>query len=163
MHKIFPKGEIPQFKHVLVKSYEGEGSSAVISKNLLEEPGMKIKVQYSTLIVKNLEESVAFYKDVMGFAEGYHVDLGDNGRITLMKSPDDGAFVELIESRHYEVGMYSIGTDVDDLDEVIAHMKKNGVQIELGPVKTTVGRQVFIKDPNGVNICLIEHDSTPLV
>ena len=119
---------------------------------------MKIKVQFATLIVKNLEESVAFYRDVLGFTPGYHVELGENGRITLMKSNDDGAFVELIESKNYEVGMYSVGTDVNDLDEVLAHLEKCGVEITLGPVETTVGRQAFIKDPNGVNICLIEHN-----
>ena len=38
---------------------------------------MKVKVQYTTLIVKNLEESVKFYRDVMGFKEGYHVVTPD--------------------------------------------------------------------------------------
>ena len=38
---------------------------------------MKIKVQYTTMIVNDLEESVAFYRDVLGFSEGYHVDLPD--------------------------------------------------------------------------------------
>ena len=125
---------------------------------------MKIKVQYTTLIVDDLEESVAFYRDAMGFKPGYHVDLGSNGKITLMKSPDNGAFVELIESKRYETGMYSIGTDVDDLDEVLAHMAECGVPVELGPLETTVGRQAFVKDPNGVRICLIEHNKgVPLV
>ena len=123
---------------------------------------MKIKVQYSTLIVNDMDESVAFYEDVLGFKKGYSVNLGENGRITLMKSAGDGAFVELIESGRYETGMYSIGTDVDDLDGVMAHLAECGVKIELGPVETTVGRQVFIKDPNGVNICLIEHKNMPL-
>ena len=116
---------------------------------------MKIKVQYATLIVRDLEESTAFYRDVLGFREGYHVDLPAS-RITIMET--DGASVELIEGKQYPVGMYSVGTDVDDLDEVLAHMEKNNVPVNLGPVKTTVGRMAFIQDPNGVNICLIEHD-----
>ena len=123
---------------------------------------MKIKVQYSTLIVNDMDESVAFYTDVLGFKKGYSVDLGENGRITLMKSAGDGAFVELIENGRYKTGMYSIGTDVDDLDGVMAHLAECGVEIEFGPVETTVGRQVFIKDPNGVNICLIEHKDIQL-
>ena len=116
---------------------------------------MKISVQYSTLIVKDLQESVGFYRDVLGFEEGYHVDL-PVGQITIMHSPD-GACVELIESPQFEVGMYSIGTDVDDLDEVIRHLEENGYQTTGPIIPTTVGRQTFVEDPNGVRICLIEH------
>lgn len=116
---------------------------------------MKISVQYSTLIVKDLKESEAFYADVLSFKRGYHVDL-PVGQITIMESPD-GACVELIENPQFEVGMYSVGTDVDDLDETLRILKEKGCE-PIGPViPTTVGRQTFIQDPNGVRICLIEH------
>jgi len=116
---------------------------------------MKISVQYTTMIVKNLAQSVAFYRDVLGFSEGYHVDFPVGG-ITIMNSPD-GASVELIEAPQYETGLYSVGTDVDDLDEALRVLKDNGCIILSEIVKTTVGRQIFIQDPNGVRICLIEH------
>ena len=117
---------------------------------------MRISVQYSTMIVKNLDESVAFYRDVLGFSEGYHVDL-PVGRITIMESPE-GACVELIESPVFEIGLYSVGTDVDDLDEVLKVLKEKGCEPISEIIPTTVGRQVFIEDPNGVRICLIEHN-----
>lgn len=31
---------------------------------------MRISVQYSTMIVKSLEKSIKFYRDVLGFSEG---------------------------------------------------------------------------------------------
>lgn len=117
---------------------------------------MKIKAQYTTVIVKNLEESVKFYKDILGFKEGYHVDTPDGGAITIMESKD-GACVELIENINYEIGLYSIGTDVDDLDNIILHLKKNGYDTLGSVIPTTVGRMAFVLDPNGVRICLIEH------
>lgn len=116
---------------------------------------MRISVQYSTMIVKKLDESVAFYRDVLGFTEGYHVDLPFGG-ITIMNSPG-GASVELIEAPQFETGLYSIGTDVDDLDEVIAHLQSKGCEVDGEIAETTVGRQVFMFDPNGVRLCLIEH------
>lgn len=116
---------------------------------------MRISVQYSTMIVKSLEESVAFYRDVLGFGEGYHVDFPVGG-ITIMKSPE-GACVELIESPEFEIGLYSIGTDVDNLNETIAQLKGKGYDIVGEIALTTVGRQAFVADPNGVRICLIEH------
>ena len=75
-----------------------------------------------------------------------------------MNSPD-GASVELIESPDFETGLYSIGTDVDDLDEVLEQLKLSGCEVVGEITQTTVGRQIFIKDPNGVRICLIEHTS----
>ena len=116
---------------------------------------MRISVQYSTMIVKNLDESIAFYRDVLGFSEGYHVDL-PAARITIMESPG-GACVELIESEMFPVGLYSVGTDVDDLDKVLRALREKGCEPLGEIVSTTVGRQVFIQDPNGVRICLIEH------
>ena len=116
---------------------------------------MRISVQYSTMIVKDLEESVKFYRDVLGFTEGYHVDL-PVGQITIMDSPD-GASVELIEAPGFEIGLYSVGTDVDDLDEVMARLEEASCEFVGEIAQTTVGRQIFIKDPNGVRICLIEH------
>ena len=70
-----------------------------------------------------------------------------------------GAGVELIESPEFETGLYSVGTDVDDLDEVLKQVEKSGCEVIGEITPTTVGRQVFIKDPNGVRICLIEHTS----
>lgn len=117
---------------------------------------MKIKVQYTTMIVKNLEESVRFYRDVLGFTEGYHVETPEGGQITIMNS-DGGASVELICNKDFPVGLYSVGTDVDDLDEAIKKLSEAGYQT-IGPViPTTVGRMTFVLDPNGVRICLIEH------
>ena len=116
---------------------------------------MKVKVQYSTMIVKNLEESVRFYRDVLGFKEGYHVDL-PIGQITIMQS--EGAAVELIECEQFPVGLYSVGTDVDDLDAAIAELKAAGYETTGPVVPTSVGRQTFVLDPNGVRICLIEHN-----
>ena len=116
---------------------------------------MNIKVQYTTLIVNDLEESVRFYREVLGFREGYHVDTPDGGAITIMES--DGASVELICNRNYPTGMYSIGTDVDDLDAAIARLNEAGYQPISPVIPTTVGRMTFVKDPNGIRICLIEH------
>ena len=86
---------------------------------------MKISVQYSTMIVNSLEESVAFYRDVLGFSEGYHVKL-PVGAITIMNSPG-GASVELIEAPQFPTGLYSVGTDVDDLDETLDILKTNRI------------------------------------
>ena len=119
---------------------------------------MKISVMYSTMIVDSLRDSVKFYRDVLGFTEGYHVDL-PVGAITIMDSPG-GASVELIEAKIYPTGLYSVGCDVDDLDEAIEKLRENGFEPEGGIAQTTVGRQVFVLDPSGNRLCLIEHSES---
>ena len=116
---------------------------------------MKISVQYSTVIVSDLEKSEAFYSELLGFERAYHVDL-PAARITIMQS-QGGACVELIESPQFPAGLYSIGTDVDDLGEVLEALKKKGCGPASPIFPTTVGRHAFITDPDGVRICLIEH------
>ena len=116
---------------------------------------MKISVQYSTVIVSDLEKSEAFYSELLGFERAYHVDL-PAARITIMQSPG-GACVELIESAAHETGMYSIGMDVDDLDGALRILKEKGCEPVSPVIPTSVGRLAFVPDPDGVRICLIEH------
>ncbi len=70
---------------------------------------------------------------------------------------EDGACVELIENENFDVGMYSIGTDVDNLDETLKVLADRGVEPIRPVVSTSVGRMTFVEDPNGIKICLIEH------
>lgn len=72
---------------------------------------------------------------------------------------ENGASIELIENTNFEVGLYSAGTDVDNLDDVVSHLKEHEYETT-GPIaSTTVGHMTFVLDPNGVRICLIEHNS----
>ena len=104
-----------------------------------------------------MEESVAFYRDVLGFWVDSRYELGPTGRITLMQG-EGGAMVELIENDDFEVGLYSVGMDVDDLNKALVQIKEKGVKIIMEPVQTKVGSMAFIEDPNGVRIALIQHD-----
>ena len=86
---------------------------------------------------------------VEGISQSRH-DIAHNQRSLV-------ACVELIESPMFDVGFYSIGTDVEDLDETLAILKERGCEPIAPIVPTSVGRQTFIQDPNGVRVCLIEH------
>lgn len=119
---------------------------------------MKVTIEYSTMIVRNMEKSVAFYRDVLGFEVVSVHELGPAGKITLMRG-QGGAMVELIESTNYEIGLYSVGMDVDSLDDALEQVRSKGAKVTMEPMKTTVGSMAFVEDPNGVRIALIEHDA----
>ena len=115
-----------------------------------------MKIKYSTMIVKNMEESIKFYTEKLGFKIDSEYNL-PQARITLLKGEGD-TMVELIEDKINEVGLYSIGMYVEDMDKEVEKLKNNGIKFEMEPVKITVGSMAIFKDPNGVNIVLVQHD-----
>ena len=115
-----------------------------------------IKIKYSTIIVKDMEESINFYTEVMGFGIDSQYNLGPAGSITLLRGEGE-TMIEIIQNPRDEVGLFSIGMDVDDLDTTVKELKSKGAKVTMEPVKITVGNLAFIEDPNGVRIALIEH------
>ena len=120
---------------------------------------MDTYVKLATVIVKNMEESVKFYSDVMGLEIDGEYDLGSAGRITLMHGKGD-AKVELIESSLYPVGFYSVGMYVDDMEEAMMKYKAKGAKILKEPVPTQAGSCAFIEDPNGVRLAIVRSTSS---
>ncbi len=118
---------------------------------------MSIRMKYHTMIVSNMEESIAFYKGAMGLVVDSKYQPNPDSKITLMRD-EDGNFVELIENKDLETGLWSIRTDVDDLDKELLKLEAKGIERQMPVVKTSVGRMTMVMDPNGVRIYLIEHD-----
>ncbi|MBE6486154.1 MAG: VOC family protein [Methanosphaera stadtmanae] len=116
-----------------------------------------MKVRYATLIVNNMQDSVDFYTKILNFEIEEEFNL-PSGKITLLKCEGD-AGIELIENPVFETGMYSIGIDVDDIEEVMVNLKGKGVNIAMDITPISVGLMSRIIDPNGINIVFIEHEN----
>jgi len=115
-----------------------------------------MKVSYATIIVADMDESVAFYRDVMGFEVDGHFTPVPGVVITLMRGQGD-AMVELIENTEDGVGLHSVGMEVEDVSATVEKLKAKGARITMEPVPTLVGSLAFMEDPNGVKIALIQH------
>jgi len=115
-----------------------------------------MKIKYATVIVKDMEESIKFYTEVMGFKVDSQYDLGPNGKITLLKGEGE-TMIELIKNPVNEPGLFSIGMDVKDMETALKKLKSKGAKVTMEPVPITVGVLAFIEDPNGVRIALIQH------
>lgn len=114
-----------------------------------------MKIRYATIIVNDMEESVKFYTEILDFTvdEGFDVP---GGKITLLDG-EGFAGMELIEHPSYDVGIYSIGMDVEDINEEIEKLEEKGAEIALRPMPTQVGYMARVIDPNGINIVLVQH------
>lgn len=115
-----------------------------------------MKIKYSTMIVEDMNKSVHFYRDKLDFEVDSEYNL-PQGKITLMKGEGD-TMIELIENEAYDIGLYSIGMDVEDMDAEVKKLKDSGIKFDMEPIEITVGSMALFKDPNGVNIVLVQHD-----
>lgn len=115
-----------------------------------------MKVKYATMIVNDMDESIKFYREVMGFEIDSMYDLGPAGTITLLKGEGE-TMIELIKNTENETGLFSIGMDVEDINTTIKELKSKGAKITMEPIPITVGTLAFLEDPNGVRIALIQH------
>lgn len=115
-----------------------------------------MRVRYATMIVKDMNESINFYTGVLGFqiASQHHPRPGVS--ITLLKGEGD-AMIEIIEDTVHEIGLFSVGMDVEDLNATLENLRSKGAKITMEPVPITVGTLAFLEDPNGVKIALIQH------
>jgi lactoylglutathione lyase len=115
-----------------------------------------MKVKYATIIVRDMDESIAFYEQMLGFVIASQHKPAPGLVITLMKSDGD-AMIELIQNPRDELGLYSVGIDVEDLRATVSELKAKGAKIIMEPVPITVGYLAFCEDPNGAKIALIQH------
>ena len=116
------------------------------------------------LPVKNIDETIAFYTERLGFSEFRRWSMGPGrdaaylrlGDILLELSvPAQGGALPAetgrIEAR--------FGLTVDHLDETLDELRRQGVEVlpeGATPPRSFSGRQVRIKDPSGWQIALRE-------
>ncbi|MDL2246170.1 VOC family protein [Methanobrevibacter sp. OttesenSCG-928-K11] len=115
-----------------------------------------MKIKYNTMIIKDMEESVKFYTEVLDFEIDSEYDL-PQAKITLIKGEGD-SMIELIQDKVNDIGLYSVGIDVEDIDNEVEKLKSKGVKFILEPTKISVGTMALLHDPNGINIVLVQHD-----
>lgn len=108
-----------------------------------------MKVKYATIIVKDMDESIKFYKDIMGFEINSQHNLSPGVTITILKGEGD-AMIELIKNTENEPSFYSVGMNVEDINVKIKELKSKGAKITMEPRPIIVGMLAFLEYPNGV-------------
>ncbi len=118
-----------------------------------------MKFCWSTLKVIDLDESISFYEDVIGLKMQRRFQAGPGTEIAFLGEGETQ--VELIEVKgdhEINAGMdISWGFQVDSLESTMSLLKEKGIKIIEGPYSPNpIMTFVFIKDPNGMKIQLVE-------
>lgn len=114
---------------------------------------------WTTLTVRNMEESLKFYQEIVGLPLGRRFNAGPMGDIAFLG--DGETKVELICNENIKdvnIGSeISLGFEVDSVDEKIAFLEEKGIKIHSGPFSPNPHvKFFFVLDPNGLKIQFVE-------
>jgi len=120
---------------------------------------MNVKSLYPIIVTDNPEETISFYEG-LGFSRkhnmaapaGPHVYVLNNGdmEIEIIENPKNGPM-------NFTPGLYGFRMNVNDIDEAFNELKEKGCTIVTPPIETAVGKNMMIRDDQGINITLIQH------
>ncbi len=126
-----------------------------------------LKVDHIGIAVKNLEESLAFYTDILGLeCQGTEIveeqkvkvaflPLGDTEVELLESTSEDGPIAKFIEKNGE--GIQHIAFKVDNIEEAIAHMLSKGMKmIDEQPRYGAGGAKIAFVHPKSTNRVLVE-------
>ncbi len=126
-----------------------------------------LKLDHIGIAVKNLEETLAFYTDVLGLeCQGTEVveeqkvkvaflPIGDTEIELLESTTEDGPIAKFIEKNGE--GMQHIAFKVDNIEEAIEHMLAKGMKmIDEKPRYGAGGAKIAFVHPKSTNRVLVE-------
>ena len=140
---------------------------------------MVIGYRHTGIIVKNMEKSLYFYRDILGLevVQNYSDGTDYINKITGITNADvhmiklkakDGTIVEILEYRNhptelmeqqiYNAGACHIAFQVKDANQTYNILKDKGITIISQPILSSEGiaKVFFCLDPNKVRIELVE-------
>ena len=132
------------------------------------------RVDHIAIIVRNIEQALVFYRDILGIMPGEIKEVPtEQVRIAFLPlGGPNGSEIELIEptsadsslSKFLEKrgeGLHHICLEVDNIDTALFEMQEKGIPVlDKEPRIAAEGRAIFIhpKAANGVLLELVERD-----
>jgi lactoylglutathione lyase len=118
-----------------------------------------MKFCWSTITVKNLEESIKFYNEILGLNVNRRFNISPGVEIAFLG--DGETKIELVCNEALKEVSFgeniSLGFEVDSVGKMITLVKEKGIDIESGPFNPNPHITFFyILDPNGLKIQLVE-------
>jgi lactoylglutathione lyase len=124
---------------------------------------MITKLLHTRYRVSDLENTVSFYKEVLGLEETARSRSPRGSEIVFLKAPQSEEQIEIC--KFDPSGPVNVGTDithlafeVEDLDVFARHAASKGHPLSEGPTPVGNGSSIaFIDAPEGYEIELIQH------
>ncbi len=124
-----------------------------------------LRMHHVAIICSDYERSRRFYTEILGLEivsevhrrerNSYKLDLRipDGTQIELFSFPDPPRRLSYPEA----CGLRHLAFEVDDIDEAVAHLQRQGVAVEAVRVDEHTGKRfTFFADPDGLPLELYE-------
>jgi lactoylglutathione lyase len=113
-----------------------------------------------TINVKDMEESLSFYRDIVGLPVNRKMKPRPGMEIIFLGS--DGVEVELIKDEEGSNPFFgddiSLGFTVDSVDKTIEFLASKNIPIDSGPFQPNPMTKFFyVLDPNGLQVQFVEN------
>lgn len=118
-----------------------------------------MKNLWTTIKVKDMEESLDFYTNILNLEIHKKMKPSDDMEIVFLCKGETK--LELIYNCNEKIiaysGNVSTGFSIDSVDEYIKYLKSKGISVLEGPFQPNPNvRFFYINDPNGYKIQLVE-------
>jgi metallothiol transferase len=115
-------------------------------------------LNHLTLRVADLERSIAFYRDLLGFALRWRSDIsayleGGGHWLSLLERRVGPAAEETAGMDHFALAIAE-----EAFDSAVEELQRRGVKIVRGPLSRVAGRSVYFHDPDGIVVELHTSD-----
>lgn len=133
-------------------------------------------ISLTTVWVRDIDESIAFYVDKLGFEARDDVRLGDDFRWATIGHPSQPElhvhlstpgpplspeYAAAVMRALDDGGTFAVGLNVDDCVATVAELEANGVEIINQPEQRPYGVEALIRDNTGNWLVLVEpHEFT---
>ncbi len=118
------------------------------------------RLGHLALRVKDMERSLDFYCDKLGLQRAFNLDSPSGEPWIVYIKVAEGQFIELFyggtrqpETTQSDIGFNHLCLEVDDLHATAAHLKQQGVELDVEPKKGMDHNwQCWVRDPDGNRI-----------
>jgi catechol 2,3-dioxygenase-like lactoylglutathione lyase family enzyme len=132
---------------------------------------MITNISLVSLWVTDIDESLSFYTDIMGFQLGDDIRLGDDFRwctvvhpaqpelhvhLTTPSKPLSDDLIAAMQRAQAEGGMPGVGLNVDDCHKTYEELKAKGVEFIQPPEDRPYGIEALMRDNSGNWMVLVQ-------
>ncbi len=118
------------------------------------------KIDHVEIIPRNLERTLKFYTEILGFRIKERKKVGMPPLEEIVYVELNGTVIELMSVQNassippdlWRVGYRMIAIEVENMDKAVEYLKGKGVELSAGPVVLGTSKRAEIKDPDGLSI-----------